>query len=294
MNIFQKSIQAALLADAHAMCLHWNYDENHIAELLSQKKIDITILNSGDESRYFQGKNAGEQTHHGDQILHLYHYLNTTKHFSLEEYTSLWHKYIETYRWHIDASTKATIEHMIFNIQPSGADSTDFFGATMSIPFFLLMEEHYNKKDLLDMVLSRVTMTHNNTLIKDTAIWIMLSLLYIYEGNSIMRAIEMASYEIQNQIFQEMFQQGMELSASSHSITELIKQVGMGCGIEVGFPILIVLLSRHHTNLMDFMIENTKAAADSSARALIGGAFIGASENSILPQSLLTQLKHLL
>lgn len=289
MNKFQKSIQAALLADAHTMCLHWNYDENHIAELLSQKKIDITMLNAGDESSYFQGKNVGEQTHLGDQILHLYHYLNTQNHFSLDEYTMLWQQYIETYKWHIDRSSKTTIEHISFNVQPSGADSTDFCGAAMGIP--LLSLEYAQKKDMLDTVISRVMMTHNNTLTKDTALWVVCSLLYIDEGHSIMRAIDMAAQDIQNQIFQDIFHQGIDLCKSEEPISTLIKQVGRGCGIGVGLPILIVLLSRNQTNLMDFMIENTTAGADASSRALIGGALIGASPHSTIPQTLLSQLQ---
>lgn len=284
-----KILHSALLADAHAMCLHWNYNQDDIKKLI-RSDIDLKQLNSGEHSKYYKGKSAGEQSHHGDQILHLFHFLKEHTSFSLREYQLAWKKYIDGYQWYIDSSTKGTLEHMTFNIEPTGADSTDFCGVAMPLP--LIAYELKNPAETLPRAIIRVSMTHSNTLTKDTTEWFIRSLLLIVEGDSIMRAMDKSAEHVNNSIFQKIYQRGKEIIPSTKSIPELMSEVGLGCGIEVGLPILMVLMHRHHDNYMDFLIENTGAGADITSRALVGGALLGASEHVEMPEQLLAQLKN--
>lgn len=284
-------LQSALLADAHAMPLHWNYDETNRNELLHSRKIILNTMNSGEYNTYFKGKESGDQSHNGDQIIHLYTHLQNTTKFNIQEYSILWQKHIQEYRWHIDKSSKETLEHIAFEIQPSGSDSSDFSGASMGLPLILTALEDEQKA--IEVTNSRITMTHNNTLTRDCSKWLIQSLFKISQGRqSIIRSMDMSIAQSNNQILVDLYEKGQKLCLRKESITELIKEVGYGCGIEVGLPILLVLVDRHQSNIQDFIFENTKAGADSSSRALIGGALIGAMENTTLPTTLISQLQY--
>lgn len=288
-NVCQKIIRAALLADAHAMPLHWNYKNEQITQLIESRKVKFDRLNSGIVSNYFHDKLAGDMTHYGDQIYHLYQYISNNGTFNLDNYTQKWKSYIEQYKGYIDHSSKTTLEHISFNIQPTGADSSDFCGVAMGLPLLSLALD--NKERAIELVVSRTNMTHNNTLTSDCTRWFIYSLFNILESNSIIRGMDLAAELINNDVFQEIYQLGKELSINNtESISELITKVGIGCDIKVGLPITIVLVERSQTNIEEFMIENTRAGADAAPRALIGAALIAAMENTIIPEHLLKQL----
>lgn len=289
---YQQIIIASLLADAHAMPLHWNYSSKKITSLIRNKKIDLSRLNSGKYSGYFKGKQAGEQSHQGDQIIHLHKYIQTHSQFDVYDYASQWKQYLDSYQYYIDKSSQQSFGNIALNIRPYGADSSDFCGASMGLPliFYALDSE----EQALQLAQERTSMTHNNTLILDTVVWFIMSLFKITNGSSIIQAMDMSAEKIQNPVFREIYETGKEFSMQEQNIQVLIDKVGMGCDVHNGLPVLRALLEQHQNNFLEFVKANTQLGGDSSSRALIGGAFIGAKDTLSLPEELVQALLYTL
>lgn len=90
---------ATLAADSYSLGSHWVYD----ADALKNLTIDWETLNAP-AVPWHEGKEKGDFTHYGDQIIILNNFLKGKNHFDIKAYMSHWHTQMQTFKGYVDGS----------------------------------------------------------------------------------------------------------------------------------------------------------------------------------------------
>lgn len=275
----KNAILGAFVSDAYTLGAHWVYDP----EQLERLSIDWQVLNDP-EAMWHKGKQAGDFTHYGDQMLLLLESIIEEKHFSLERFAEYWEANMREYNGYIDGATRSTLENMQSKDEgPKGSQSQDLSICGRIAPLLLIEELDAR---FLAQVRDVVAMTHNSTLALDASAYFAQVLLDVIKGRAIKEALLSALYDFPE--FELWVKEG--LSSIQDDTAESIRKFGPACGIDGGFAGTIHLLALEDSFEIT-MIKNAKAGGDSSARGMIVGMILGAS-GAKLPKQWLQQMHH--
>ncbi len=282
-------VVAAFAADALALGVHWVYDTDQLAKRFGR----VTEFRKPAEGSYHFGKERGEFTHYGDQMLVLLESLAVCGGFQPDDFAKRWRDLIDDYRGYIDKATKATLENLARGQSPAdaGSASSDLAGAARIVPLALRYSE-----DLGTLVAAskmQTQMTHNHPEVVESAEFFARVLGAVLHGQSPLDAIEAVAANASTGItLPAWVQHGREL-ATVDSVAA-IGRLGQTCHAAHAFPAVIQLIARHPDNLAGALVDNVMAGGDSAARGILVGAVLGASLGwEAIPEGWITGLKAL-
>lgn len=250
-------IQAALVADSYCLGLHWIYDH----DLLDSVPLNPKTLNPP-LSHWHGTKTAGDLTHYGDQLWHLYQYLQQHGDLDVERYIVQWASFMKHYHGHIDKATAATLDNIRHGITPPGSNSTEF-SVTSRVACPLLYAD--SPESYLGEVEAMTRMTHDSTIAVDSCLFFASILLDCLNGSTIANAVQ-ARLELLPPAMKRAARKGI---ASASECTHIaLRQFGIACDTRYALPGVMHLLHRYQ-NPVRLLQENALAGGDSSARGMI-------------------------
>jgi ADP-ribosylglycohydrolase len=256
--------QTSLLADSLALGPHWIYDRKEIATRFP----NLNALHAP-ATNYHPGKQAGDQSHVGDQAVLLAQSLVATKgepdtaHF-MAHWRSFWS--LPTTQTYKDKATKQVLESQ------TPSPSTELAGVARCGALAQLLVKRGMRGDSLARELyTHVSLTHNSELSKDATARLAGVLTQIAEGRD-WRAELPAD------------------TAPTLTTGDALEKIGQSCDAAVALPAVWLLLRRHSADPEKALIENALAGGDSAARGLFLGIILGAA-GAKLPDTWRTGLR---
>ncbi len=281
---YQSILKGMRIADAYAMPFQWIYEKEKI-DAYKNAHYKQGSYNDGSHNPYYADKKAGEQSHYGDQLLHLEQYISTKRstngltRFDLQDYRTQWVERAKTYPHFVDTSTKRAIE--------KGSDNSEnFCGVTLSTPLFSLSLSHSNnlliEADTRTLCEKWISMAHNNRRIIDGFHYYVecLELTVQKPEYSLGAVFKEAGSRIQSQAgessIDEFINTGIEGAESTLSDRELLyDRFGYGCDLSTNLPMTLVLGMRYGHDCELLIQKNAELGTDCCSKALFLGAILG-------------------
>lgn len=283
----KNAIQAAFVADALSLGVHWEYDVAKIKEKFAR----IEHMTVPELVPYHKGKQAGEFTHYGDQMLVLLESVSKKKEFDLHHFCSQWQSFFESYDGYIDHATKETLLNLSNGKLPekSGSNSTDLAGASRIPPVFLKFKGDLGR--LIKDVRAQTAMTHNHADVLEIAEWTARTAVETLAGNHLRDAMRKALMDMgQPGRLKKMVNKGMD--SQNANTTKTIQMFGQSCAVNGALPSAVHLVTKYENDFKTGMIENAMAGGDSSARGMLAAFLIGCSQNNaFIPNSWLDEMR---
>lgn len=251
-------IHAALVADSYSLGLHWIYDH----DLLDSQPLDNNCLNPP-LSHWHGTKQAGDLTHYGDQLWHLYSHIRQHDALDMDQYRRDWMAFIQHYHGYIDKATAETLRNITHDVTPPGSHSTEL-SVTARIVCPLLYAR--TQSDYLEHVEALTRFTHNSALAVQSSQFFASVLLSCLCGTPLPEALT-EHLELLPDKLRISAQAGID-SAEQDTVAAL-RHFGIACDIRHGLPGVLHLISRHRDEPTTLLKENARAGGDSSARAMI-------------------------
>ncbi|GAA0685051.1 ADP-ribosylglycohydrolase family protein [Marinobacterium maritimum] len=264
-------IQAALIADSYSLGLHWIYDH----ELLDRQPLNLNELHPP-LSHWHGTKAAGDLTHHGDQLWHLYQYLQQDEP-DIERYLDIWAGFVEHYHGYIDKATAAAYDNIRHGISPSGSATTEL-SVTSRVACPLLYTT--SNQAYLEQVEVLTRMTHESDIAIASCRFFGAVLLDCLAGTAVADAIVSHLAELPSSL-QTSARQG--IASADEDTRTVLRQFGIAGEIRYGLPGIMHLIHRYQDPVR-LLQENALAGGDSSARGMISLMLMVAEQPKILKQ----------
>jgi len=264
------AVFGSFVADALSLGPHWVYNTNVI-----DKKFGVVDRFLDPLTSYHKGKQAGDLTHYGDQMLVLLDSVAANAGFNLEQFAVDWRRFMDSYDGYFDTATKTTLQNMTDGHQypDCGSPSDDLGGAARIAP---LAGVHYSDlQQLVDAARAQTALTHNNRAVIGGAEFFAHVVFKVLGGLRPAEAIGEAGREAaENETLQDLLSAGLE--SRSRDSRQTIAEFGQTCAIEAAFPATIHLITKYEDNFKQAMIANVMAGGDSAARGMLTGMVLGA------------------
>ncbi len=265
-------IQAALLADSYCLGLHWIYDH----DLLDRVPVKLDQLHAP-LCHWHGTKSAGDLTHYGDQLWHLYQYLKQQDEPEPERYPEALLDFMEHYHGYIDKATAAALDNMRHGITPTGSASTDL-SVTCRIACPLLYTQ--TPEAYLEQVEVLTRMTHDSAIAVDSCRFFAKVLLACLEGSALTQAVAGHLDQLPPPL-QMSARQG--IASAAEDTRTVLRQFGIASEIRYGLPGVMHLI-HHYQDPVRMLRNNALAGGDSSARGMISLMLMVAEQPEILDQ----------
>lgn len=259
----EKSILSTLVSDRYSLGAHWIYDEEELKNL----PINWESLNAP-QSLWHRGKESGDMTHYGDQMLFLVEFVKRVGLFNKNAYYDFWKEKMSEYKGYVDGSSREALENI-------GAVSNDLSICGRIAPLLMVSN---SKEEFLSHVTEFVSITHNSPLALNASTFF-AELLWLSQGDEDTPAlIDELKHNYPD--LQKWIDEAIE--KKDENSFETIREFGPACGIDGGFAGTIYLLLQDKS-FKDIMIENAKAGGDSSARAMVVAMILGLHSSTEIP-----------
>lgn len=265
---------AALIGDALALGPHWIYDPSEIRAKLGRVDSYQDPINS-----YHPGKQAGDFTHYGDQVMVLAESIAAAGEFDPTDFSERWKHFWESsdnvsYR---DGATRMTLSSLNSGASylTAGSPSHDIsaagrMGALLSIPFV-------SEETQLSAIRSVVSLTHRAPEVSQAAEFFARTALALRAGSDMHLALTDAWKDFDHPDLDFTSWTASHQSANSdQSDAAALLKFGLDCSTSSAFPGICHLLRRHPRDPVTAMIENVNAGGDSAARGMVLGSVYGA------------------
>lgn len=280
----------SLIGDSLSLGAHWIYSQSEIAEKLGH----ITGYFSPATS-YHPGKQAGDFTHYGDQVMVLLRSIAKQGRFDLRAFATDWeafwnHPATVSYR---DGATKATLQNLQKGVSAdmAASPSNDISAAARMAPLFML--KWSNDEALIAAVKAQAAFTHGDPVVAEAAEFFARVTLDVTRGNSIPEALRTtAAMPHWRAIPSDWFAAATASAHSSQTDHAATKAHGLTCHTPDAFPAICHLLLRHPDDAAAALTINATAGGDNAARGLILGMIHGARPDAApLPAEWLSGLR---
>lgn len=284
----QGMLWAAFAADALALGAHWIYDPEAIKERFG--RVDH-YLSPGPGS-YHPGKEAGDLTHYGDQMLVLLESVAESEgRFVLSHFASKWLDLFRDYKGYKDKASTGTLERFAEGHGPetSGSSSTDLAGAGRMAPIVYAYRD--DLEGCVAAAQAQTAMTHNHPFVLEAAAYFARVTLKVLWGSPPVDALQDALREgAFGDPIASWVQQGLE--SASMDTDAAIVDFGQSCAVDGAFPSVVHLIARYDEDLREGLIQNVMAGGDSAGRGLLAGMVLGAHLGiSAIPRAWLDGLR---
>lgn len=277
------AVWGAFAADALSLGVHWVYNTGVIDKKFGRVEQYFDPLTS-----YHKGKQAGDFTHYGDQMLVLLESLSGKTAFDAVRFAEQWRAFFSAYGGYFDQATKATLENMDAgkNLTESGSDSDDLAGAARMAPLLSVYADYADNLDhLVQSARAQTAITHTDERVIQSADFFARSVFAVLGGTSPIAAMEATlDAHFSDSPIASMVTMGLE--SRGRDTRETITEFGQMCSVEAGLPSAVHLIARYADDYKQAMVENVMAGGDSSARGILAGMVLGAVHGmTAIPES---------
>jgi len=261
---------------ADALCLgpHWIYDQAKVAALYPG---GIRCYDAP-KSPYHPGKQAGDFTHYGDQMLALLRSVLRRGGYQhegwREDWSEFWSKNTTAYR---DGATKATLDHLVHG-RHEPSDSHDFAGASRMAPVLAALAGA-GLEERVQASRSQTALTHGDAETIDCAEFFTRVVDGIGSGLSIPQALERAS-AISYSALDACAAQKIANASVNGTPAAVGTAMGLSCSTSEAFPLTLYLLLKFAERPAEALVQNAMIGGDSAARGLLIGLVMGAAHGT--------------
>jgi len=281
----QAAVWGAFVADALSLGVHWVYNTAVIDKKFGRVKRYHDPLTS-----YHKGKQAGDFTHYGDQMLVLLEAIDGGSGYNAGRFAQAWRDFFADYTGYFDQATKATLENMAKSgdLTRSASASDDLAGASRMAALVSLYADDRDR--LVQAARSQTAVTHNDERVIEAADFFARMVFAVIEGQEPMESIEIAlDAGFTDSAIAPLIRMGLE--SRDRDTRVAIAEFGQMCSVEAGLPGAVHLIARHGNDFETAMVENVMAGGDSSARGMLAGMIIGAAHGvAAIPDEWITGL----
>lgn len=267
---------AAFAADALALGAHWIYDPAVIRKRF--RRVEHYVAPGSDS--YHPGKEAGDLTHYGDQMLVLLESLAKNEgRFNLSDFALRWRNLFKDYRGYVDKATKATLKRFSEGHGPdaSGSSSSDLAGGGRMVPILYAYRD--DPQGCVAAIQAQTAMTHNHPLVLEAAAYFARVTLHVLEGSPPGDALEAVLHEMSLQDpLTTYVRHGLE--SATRETEAAVLDFGQSCAVDEAFPSVVHFIVRYAEDLREGLIQNVMAGGDSAGRGLLVGMVLGAYHGS--------------
>ncbi len=255
----------SLIADALSLGAHWIYD----TEKLSQKFGYITNYYAPGIDSYHPHKQAGEQSHTGDQAVSLAKYLNKSKKWNAADFMEEWLTIWPNYKDYSDHATKTTLQNLKNGraLEKAGSDSSELAGPARIAPLIARFPNQ-PEEEIAEYAEAQTELTHASKKSKETAKFLAISTYRILHGASLESTVQGTAPQWALKIADKWL---------PFETNEAISEMGQSCSIEAALPAVLYLALKYTDDLPKAFSENVMAGGDNCARGLALGMLLGAA-----------------
>ncbi len=282
---YKAAVWGAFVSDALSLGVHWVYNTGVI-----DKKFGRVERYHDPLASYHKGKQAGDFTHYGDQMLVLLESAGSTRGFDDGRFAQSWRAFFATYEGYFDQATKATLANMDAGreLTASGSDSDDLAGAARMAALVAVYPD--DRQELVRAARAQTAVTHNNDQVIDSADFFARTVFSVLKGQSPATAVEQTlnDHFADNPIAPLVT---MGLESRDRDTRQTIAEFGQMCSIEAGLPGAVHLITRYSGDLATALVENVMAGGDSSARGMLAGMVLAAAQGmAAIPDTWISQM----
>lgn len=280
----QTTILAALVADSLALGVHWVYDTAAIADRYGRVR---TFLRP-ELAPYHRGKEAGDLTHYGDQMLLLLRHVAGVGTFDVEAFGAQWREVMRSYSGYMDQASTQTLANLEQGRPAllSGSASTDLSGAARMAPLLAVFS---GGPELVRASRLQAQLTHNSPPVLAVAEILATASLLVMDGMAPDLALEQAARESSDFSVPDLVRRG--LAARSQNSMDAVKSFGQSCAIQASLPGAVQIVARHGDDLRCALEENVMAGGDSAARGMFIATLLGARPDALIPTEWVESLR---
>ena len=264
-------VMASFAADSLALGAHWIYDTFAIEKHFGRVNALLKPL----PNSYHSTKEMGDFTHYGDQTFVLLESLAAQKRFSLGDFSARWKALFEDYDGYVDQATQGTLARYDAGkgLEDGGAPSNDLAGAARLAPLVYTYPDDLAR--LLAAARDQTRMTHNNSLVLQSAAFFAETTARVLGGMSPVKALQQTANEtFTDSLLFGWVNAGLR-SAADDSVQTIIR-FGQSCHTGEAFPGVIHLIAKYESDLKEALVQSVIAGGDSAARGMLAGMVLGA------------------
>jgi ADP-ribosylglycohydrolase len=270
MNNRKAMVLGSFIADALALGVHWVYN-THVID----KKFGIVDQYIDPLTSYHTGKQKGDFTHYGDQMLVLLESIKARGGFDLDHFAETWRTFFDSYGGYFDQATKATLQNIADGKGPKDCGSTsDELGGASRIPP-LAYVYHDDPNQLIKAARLQTAFSHNTETVIDSAAFFSKAVLSVLGGSAPSAAIEdLLKTDFSGHPIEELVSLGID--SKDGDTRQVIADFGQMCEIDAALPATIHLIVKYESDYKQGMIENVMAGGDSAGRGMLAGMMLAA------------------
>jgi ADP-ribosylglycohydrolase len=279
------AILAAFVADSLALGVHWVYDTGVIAARHGR----VNSLLRPELAPYHRGKEAGDLTHYGDQMLMLLRHVAANGAFDAQAFSSEWRAGMASYSGYMDQASRQTLAGLDRGVPAldAGSSSDDLSGAARLAP--LLAVYATRPEALVQTAGLQARLTHNSPLVLASAEVLAKSCILALQGMAPVAALEQAAQESRDFTVPDLVRRG--LAARGMDSQAAVKSFGQSCSTTSGLPGAVQIVARHGQDLATALVENVMAGGDSAARGMFVATLLGSMPGAVIPEEWLHGLR---
>lgn len=272
MSRIRSAILASLAADSLSLGAHWEYDQTRIARQLGR----VADLLPPTLNDYHTGKDAGAQSHYGDQALLLLRSVTARGAFDLADFAARWHGLMEGgYTGYMDKASREALANFRSGRPPeqTGAATNDFAGAARMAPLLAVLGN--DEEGLVNAARAQTLMTHGSPVIADGAEFMARSTAALLRGDDMRAAFDHAARTRYAALPAEDWLAFADMSLNEET-PAAIARFGQSCGMQGAFLGVVHIALKHEADPATGLVDNVMAGGDSCARGLAVGMLFGA------------------
>lgn len=267
------ALMGALVADAAALGLHWNYDPKRIADVSGTAPAftPIDAKNFEGVPAYFAhaARTDGDLSQYGEVLVLAMRSLQANDGFDVGAYQDAFVAHFGmggSFHGYIDRPTRGTVENILADKRgPSGIDD-DQHPAIATLP--AIVARYHGAADFHARVKSAVHVTNVNEAADHYALIFADLLADVLSGTALHLALETAA--TRDPLINAALNTPEQDSVAYGEIT------GRPCHLSQGMPLAFHIL-RNAVSYKDAVETNIRAGGDSCGRAIIIGSLAGAA-----------------
>ena len=264
------AVVGAFVADALSLGVHWVYNTGVIDKKFGRVEQYHDPLTS-----YHKGKQAGDFTHYGDQMLVLLESLSGSGGFDAARFAQLWRTFFSNYDGYFDQATKTTLKNMDAgsDLTQSASTSDDLAGASRMAALIAVYADDLDH--LTQASRAQTAVTHNDDRVIQSADFFARTVFATLNGQSPLAAMEGLNKDLAGSPIASLIEMGLD--SRDRDTRETIAEFGQMCSVEAGLPGAVHLIARYGDDYKAGMVENVMAGGDSSARGMMAGMVLAAA-----------------
>ena len=264
------AVVGAFVADALSLGVHWVYNTGVIDKKFGRVEQYHDPLTS-----YHKGKQAGDFTHYGDQMLVLLESLSGSGGFDAARFAQLWQTFFSNYDGYFDQATKTTLKNMDAgsDLTQSASTSDDLAGASRMAALVAVYADDLDH--LIQASRAQTAITHNDDRVIQSADFFARTVFATLNGHSPLAAMEALNKDFAGSPIAPLIEMGLD--SRDRDTRDTIAEFGQMCSVEAGLPGAVHLIARYGDDYKAGMVENVMAGGDSSARGMMAGMILGAA-----------------